>query len=281
MKLRRARGFTLIELLVVIAIIAILAAILFPVFAQAKQAAKKITTISNLKQILLASIMYQADYDDVYAPKVRVGFGPSQGGGDPTNAMSFDKLVFDYMKNAELFSSPVDPNPKYRTPNGLYRRSFGLASNLYRGVQVAPGYWGSFVGKAALNASAVPAPASTIAMGERRMCPDANVANPWTHDSWFWCIEINHTRALEQPYGEVSYSFTDGANWSYADGHAKWAKKNGVRQSDGALVGTRFPGYAEKAAWWVGSPDPYWDTGLSCFDSGWAATDGDCPLPPQ
>lgn len=58
------RAFTLIELLVVIAIIAILAAILFPVFAQAKLAAKKTADLSNLKQLSLAAIMYTNDYDD-------------------------------------------------------------------------------------------------------------------------------------------------------------------------------------------------------------------------
>ncbi|MBI5707856.1 MAG: prepilin-type N-terminal cleavage/methylation domain-containing protein [Armatimonadetes bacterium] len=58
------RAFTLIELLVVIAIIAILAAILFPVFAQAKDAAKKAACISNTKQVGLAAIMYAGDYDD-------------------------------------------------------------------------------------------------------------------------------------------------------------------------------------------------------------------------
>src|SRR5437588_583023 len=61
---RAKRAFTLIELLVVIAIIAILAAILFPVFAQAKMAAKKTVALSNAKQIALANIMYQGDYDD-------------------------------------------------------------------------------------------------------------------------------------------------------------------------------------------------------------------------
>jgi len=59
------RAFTLIELLVVIAIIAILAAILFPVFAQAKDAAKKTQCVSNTKQVALAGLMYAGDADDV------------------------------------------------------------------------------------------------------------------------------------------------------------------------------------------------------------------------
>src|SRR5215831_18242522 len=61
------RGFTLIELLVVIAIIAILAAILFPVFARAREAARKTSCLSNMKQLGLASQMYKQDYDESYA----------------------------------------------------------------------------------------------------------------------------------------------------------------------------------------------------------------------
>jgi prepilin-type N-terminal cleavage/methylation domain-containing protein len=59
------RAFTLIELLVVIAIIAILAAILFPVFAQAKVAAKKTKAISNVKQTATSVLLYTGDHDDV------------------------------------------------------------------------------------------------------------------------------------------------------------------------------------------------------------------------
>ena len=62
------KAFTLIELLVVIAIIAILAAILFPVFAQAKAAAKRTSELSNLKNIALGVVMYSGDSDDVLVP---------------------------------------------------------------------------------------------------------------------------------------------------------------------------------------------------------------------
>jgi prepilin-type N-terminal cleavage/methylation domain-containing protein/prepilin-type processing-associated H-X9-DG protein len=61
---RQRKAFTLIELLVVIAIIAILAAILFPVFAQAREKARQVTCLSNLKQIGLATQMYMQDYDE-------------------------------------------------------------------------------------------------------------------------------------------------------------------------------------------------------------------------
>jgi prepilin-type N-terminal cleavage/methylation domain-containing protein len=61
---RCINGFTLIELLVVIAIISILAAILFPVFAQAREKARQITCVSNVKQIMLAYLQYQQDYDE-------------------------------------------------------------------------------------------------------------------------------------------------------------------------------------------------------------------------
>ncbi len=88
------KAFTLIELLVVIAIIAILAAILFPVFAQAKAAAKKTQALSNAKQIGTSSHIYASDYDDTFPS---VYDGPNCG-GDPICTM------YPYTKNLQLWS---------------------------------------------------------------------------------------------------------------------------------------------------------------------------------
>ena len=66
---KESKGFTLIELLVVIAIIAILAAILFPVFARAREKARAISCLSNMKEVTLASLMYSQDYDELIIPE--------------------------------------------------------------------------------------------------------------------------------------------------------------------------------------------------------------------
>jgi prepilin-type N-terminal cleavage/methylation domain-containing protein/prepilin-type processing-associated H-X9-DG protein len=95
------RAFTLIELLVVIAIIAILAAILFPVFAQAKEAAKKTVCISNLRQITMGSVMYAGDYDGGYP------FAWSLERPNRKLRFSHD-LVEPYRKDAGVLGCPSD-----------------------------------------------------------------------------------------------------------------------------------------------------------------------------
>lgn len=119
-------AFTLIELLVVIAIISILAAILFPVFAQAKSAAKKAVGISNQMQIGLGFTMYCADFDDKYPqtdgcdlysslnPKFRAApynAGPGDGcsGGqywNRVNSYSWPKWIMPYARSVALFAHP-------------------------------------------------------------------------------------------------------------------------------------------------------------------------------
>jgi prepilin-type N-terminal cleavage/methylation domain-containing protein len=100
------RAFTLIELLVVIAIIAILAAILFPVFAQAKVAAKGAASISNLKQIGTAYQIYSGDADDVSVMDVSWdGTAPVTVGG--AGCLTWAQALQPYMKNGDMLNDPL------------------------------------------------------------------------------------------------------------------------------------------------------------------------------
>jgi prepilin-type N-terminal cleavage/methylation domain-containing protein len=130
-------AFTLIELLVVIAIIAILAAILFPVFAQAKAAAKKSASLSNDKQTTLAAIMYEADYDDMIP--IMATWGPCASpvyvcfNGQPVGQegyMPWTQMVQPYMKNLDLFQDPQGPGPSTQ-PTGFNPAIYKLGGPMY------------------------------------------------------------------------------------------------------------------------------------------------------
>ena len=101
--MRKHRAFTLIELLVVIAIIAILAAILFPVFAQAKVAAKKTAGLSNTKQYLTSVHIYLADYDDQF-PQLQYILTYDANPLNPDKTIG--NLLQPYMKNYDILNSP-------------------------------------------------------------------------------------------------------------------------------------------------------------------------------
>src|SRR5688500_12861258 len=112
------RGFTLIELLVVIAIIALLAAILFPVFARARENARKSSCQNNLKQIGLGIKQYVQDYDEMY---------PMRG-----NAIgNWQQQIFPYIKTTQLFACPSNTDNKFTVtqPAGAkppIPRSYGI-----------------------------------------------------------------------------------------------------------------------------------------------------------
>ncbi len=106
---RNTRGFTLIELLVVIAIIAILAAILFPVFAQAREKARGISCLSNLKQAGLATLMYVQDYDETFPMSLAPFPGATPDYAAAACITTFYDRVSPYQKNADIMRCPSKP----------------------------------------------------------------------------------------------------------------------------------------------------------------------------
>ncbi len=126
------KGFTLIELLVVIAIIAILAAILFPVFAQAREQARKISCISNIKQITTAQIMYTQDYDEVYS-FCHYEFAGEQSVS--TNSGYWSDITWvnrlqPYLKNSQVTVCPSGASPGDSAPSGDRTKSGTLSSGI-------------------------------------------------------------------------------------------------------------------------------------------------------
>ncbi len=292
------KAFTLIELLVVIAIIAILAAILFPVFAQAKTAAKASADLSNTKQIGLAIQQYIADYDDTYMQAYWYNNNNDSSGG----YTQWSGACQPYVKNLEIFRSPLDPT------NGLAPTNFLLADN-NRGYGVPSGQtpqFGTIQDNQAprlsyianglvlprkrrsvdpmnvISATSMDEVARTILIGHMTSFPacinDSSAASGQafkTHRSMNSIKLPGGTKFAGEAAAEVGLAsypsvtiteaklrwsncsqgiFTDpgfhigyispdrvkgGANYTYADGHSKWAKPEATLNPDSYQWGFR------------------------------------------
>ncbi|RYX80830.1 DUF1559 domain-containing protein [bacterium] len=125
----KPKAFTLIELLVVIAIIAILAAILFPVFARARENARKASCISNLKQIGLGIMQYTQDYDERFPSARTDNF---LLGTRVDNNRPWHVVIQPYVKSLQIFKCPSNTSSNFLnwtkdTPtavNDTYPRSY-------------------------------------------------------------------------------------------------------------------------------------------------------------
>lgn len=255
--MRSKRAFTLIELLVVIAIIAILAAILFPVFAQAKLAGKKTVSISNMRQIGLASVLYMNDYDDTtpalyyydarnlqipstqgfyywpvlllsYTTSENIFLCPNDRDDDPVLADSQGRGRFD--PRNELHFYIMGANPSY----GFNYRYLNTQINAPDPNGTNPTPW-HFVGKSATSLSA---PASTVMFGESTM-KDKSRPGGGTVTSTIGYSRIEPpsrwvgTWPDARSQGQLWPRFSkDKAIITWLDGHAKVTPVNRLRVAD-------------------------------------------------
>lgn len=202
------RAFTLIELLVVIAIIAILAAILFPVFAQAKEAAKRAACLSNVKQIGVATNLYLQDYDDTFAT-IR------------SDADSIP-LYIPYVKSYEAFlcsdrtdtkSSgtdypstiwPTNRRPGYGYNWGPYGHRGGGLIKPWIQDQVT---WVRWAG--GISSSMVTSSANTVVFGDTYDTPGITNAHAYMLGKWSNGSATQSQSSLRHG-GNFQYSFVDG-----------------------------------------------------------------------
>jgi prepilin-type N-terminal cleavage/methylation domain-containing protein len=177
--LQKSRAFTLIELLVVIAIIAILAAILFPVFAQAKAAAKKISSVSNNKQLELGVIMYSGDVDDLVPPAT--AWDPGQGYALRFSGYSFANwsiLTAPYIKTADIYFSPLGGSRP--------AQKFGSTQDALLNADLWPDYGYNYVymspwdgtKQTPISGTSADSPANTIVLAERGSASQAQNPPP-------------------------------------------------------------------------------------------------------
>src|SRR5690606_17877441 len=130
----RKNAFTLIELLVVIAIISILAAILFPVFARARENARRTSCLSNLKQIGLGIMMYVQDYDEKYPPYQTPNAATPPGGWqsnwqeNTAEVWIWQQIIQPYTKSMQVFVCPSGLSLVYQGRDTVIQTNYGVNS---------------------------------------------------------------------------------------------------------------------------------------------------------
>ncbi len=221
----RESGFTLIELLVVIAIISILATILFPVFARARENARRSSCVSNLKQISLGALQYVQDYDGRF-PKYSydADTAPTAAEGGSWTAYAYwywPNMIYPYVKNQQVFICPSSPkaDTKYNyTTAGPSIQHYGA------NISIIPAPAAQSVAE-----SAVVAPTNTylfLDAGYFTVSYAAATDGHGTSYAYVPGICSMFPTAITEAYRkdcERGRHF-DGANVAFVDGHVKWLK---------------------------------------------------------
>lgn len=237
----RKAAFTLIELLVVIAIIAILAAILFPVFAQAKDAAKKAACLSNKKQIATSTLIYASDYDDFF-PMSAYFMEPLAPDPRPRIFAVYD-AVQPYLKNVGVFVCPNN-SPGIDWPARLALLNLKNAGTFqYTSYIPNLGVFGeNFCTQLPLPIIKKFTPVTT----------STQMAVP-AETIFFFDGYMKKGVALEFNNFMAQARHQDGLVINFVDGHSKFFKYNGI-PTGGTITGTLPPGSTRTTyySWRVG-----------------------------
>jgi prepilin-type N-terminal cleavage/methylation domain-containing protein/prepilin-type processing-associated H-X9-DG protein len=198
----RRTGFTLIELLVVIAIIAILAAILFPVFARARENARRSSCQSNLKQMGLGFKQYAQDYDSKFPPVFMDGGGAI--GFDVAADQGWVMLLQPYLKSTQIFQCPSESTP----PDVSSSQATGYTDYWYNSIVGANGTYTGGINEAAIDNSALCVLIGDSASGSSAISENGG----------------NTLDAIATFYSTFAQRHLEGLNIGFADGHVKWFK---------------------------------------------------------
>lgn len=213
---RNVKGFTLIELLVVIAIIAILAAILFPVFARARENARRSSCSSNLKQIGLGIMMYTQDNDGGLPP-----YRTSTATGSLTaDWPALYRPTIEYIKNTQVFRCPSAKDPTYAITH-YYGTQYGYTWANESAANAAPNWAAMFANptvRIVARIDTLPDVARTCIIGETWVASGTNAGRG---------MKAFRARTSGWEYLNPAAHF-DGSNYLYADGHVKWLKQETV-----------------------------------------------------
>jgi prepilin-type N-terminal cleavage/methylation domain-containing protein/prepilin-type processing-associated H-X9-DG protein len=213
------KAFTLIELLVVIAIIAILASILFPVFARARENARRASCQSNLKQIALGMFMYNQDYDEKL-PGVNSN---STTVVSSTNPSGWGETLQPYLKSTQIYQCPSETNSANSTSLD------GMVPSPTTGGYMD--YWLNNIA-AGKSDAAFDSPTQTVLLGD-----GGGLTNTRSRYNTNGCSVSGSGVATAcgttaAPHlaiipdgGDLRH--LDGTNFAFADGHVKWLKDAG------------------------------------------------------
>ncbi|HEX2998781.1 MAG TPA: DUF1559 domain-containing protein [Armatimonadota bacterium] len=221
LKRRKELGFTLIELLVVIAIIAILAAILLPVFAQARENARKSSCLSNVSQLSKAYLMYLQDWDETFPPHVTERTA-TPGTADTAAArapFTYKTKLAPYIKNDQVFKCPSGPAWPAPAPGQWYTTDYGNNHNEANLAGASQQAWyqanPDFGFNETTTLASITYPSRFIVIGEAGRSDGTPSRGGMYPQPWIFDIP-SQARFLARHQG--------GGNVAYADGHAKWVK---------------------------------------------------------